>query len=529
MGSAQSTAKTFWLAAKALHDLNNQLKALLKRASSPPGFPVKNPTKSYWTQDPPYPELTNIRMELPSNRADIVIIGSGVTAAAVASSVLQESDRGGERPRVVVLEARNICSGATGRNGGHIKSSPHELFATLKKKHGPKRAAALTRFQLAHVKVLTELCQEMGWAVAECREVQTVDLYLTDEDRESAFKKVKDLEKWVPEVGIKVWDAYGAQKVFDVNEYVKGAISYTAGALWPYRFVSCVWKDLLTRYKYFLYLQTNTTVLSVQATKNSEYAYEVTMTDYTIQCNHVVHATNAFATEFVPGLRGKMTGALATMSAQRPGRGFPSRTGKRSWSVVYGQAFDYITQRPSDKGIPGDLMVGGGFSRSEGEGANMIGVWDDGRMDALPVAHISGIFPTIFDPSWGDEAEGGRTKQTWSGVIAVTGDLLPFVGRLKSNLTGRKVDLRRNMATRRKDATKPGEWIAAGYCGDGMVWAWLSGTALGIMIAGTSKVDALRRPGRPGGQLASWFPSELEPSARRVKNAGLENLADRFF
>ncbi|KAI1078504.1 FAD dependent oxidoreductase-domain-containing protein [Whalleya microplaca] len=526
MGAVQSTFKTLWLAIKVLLAANKDIQAILQRASQPPGLPVPNPTKSYWLADPPFPELVDKQSPTLPPDADIVIIGSGITGAAVARTVLQERERKGVKSsgKVVVLEARSLCSGATGRNGGHIKSSPHELFARLRGTLGAARAAALTRFQLAHVGVLTKLCAAEGWDVAECREVETVDFYLDEADREKAFKEVRELAEYVPELEIQMWDAGGAQKKFEVNQYIKGAISYTAGALWPFRFVSSVWKDLFAKYEKSLCLETGTAVQSIVTTKQQGRAYEVVTSRGTIKCDYVVHATNSFATQFVPGLRGKMTGFLAHMSAQRPGKQFPDLDGSRSWSVIYGSAFDYVTQRPTVNGRPGDIMLGGGFSRSRNDGLSSIGIWDDSKMDALPIAHISGIFPTIFEPHWGNEAEGGRTKQTWSGIVAATGDLLPFVGRLDPELTGR------SPGTRRKDSedVHPGEWISAGYCGDGMVWAWLSGTALGLMLTGSDQEQTLKVPGRPGGRLEDWFPHELTPTLQRVKRASLESLADLF-
>jgi len=142
MGTVLSVVNTVGLAIKALLSMNNDLQDLLKRANSLPGLPVPNPTKSYWLQDPPHPELVDKQSEQFPTTADVVIIGSGITGAAVARSLLHESSRkvssslkdGNLRlgsqglPRVVVLEARSLCSGATGRNGGHIKVSPHELF-----------------------------------------------------------------------------------------------------------------------------------------------------------------------------------------------------------------------------------------------------------------------------------------------------------------------------------------------------------------------------------------------------------------
>jgi hypothetical protein len=245
MGAVQSMVNTIWLAIKALIAMNGELQPILKRANSPPGLPVGNPTKSYWLNDPPHPELVDRQSLLLPTEADVVIIGSGITGAAVARSLLYESARkskdykSGDKdkpstspyspndkvasqdlPRVVVLEARSLSSGATGRNGGHIKSSPHELFSFMRRqKMSEERAAALVRFQLAHLGVLTDLCQTEGWDVAECRDVETVDLYLTDEDREAAFKEVRNVQKWVPELDIKMWDTEEAQKVCFILQF----------------------------------------------------------------------------------------------------------------------------------------------------------------------------------------------------------------------------------------------------------------------------------------------------------------------
>lgn len=209
------------------------------------------------------------------------------------------------------------------------------------------------------------------------------------------------------------------------------------------------------------------------------------------------------------------------MSAQRPGQQFPDYNGSRSWSVVYGRAYDYVTQRPTVGGVPGDLMLGGGFDRGRDQGMDVIGRWDDSSeaFDALTINHITNIFPTVFSPRWGHDQEDGRIKRVWTGIVCLTGDFLPFVGRLDPKLTQRQLE-----DGRPNEGNTGGEWIAAGYCGDGMVWAWLSGTALGTMIMGSDKDELPEIPGRPGGRVEDWFPKELSPTLERVKNADLSNL-----
>ena len=83
-----------------------------KRASIPPGLPRDHPTTSYW-QDPP-DEIADLRTtpELPS-QADIVIVGSGVSGATTAYNLLSADPN----LKIVLLEARQAASGASGRNG----------------------------------------------------------------------------------------------------------------------------------------------------------------------------------------------------------------------------------------------------------------------------------------------------------------------------------------------------------------------------------------------------------------------------
>jgi glycine/D-amino acid oxidase-like deaminating enzyme len=316
-----------------------------------------------------------------------------------------------------------------------------------------------------------------------------------------------------------------------VNHFVTGAITYTAGALWPYRFVTSVWNDLLSKFGENLALETGTPVTDIVPSKEEQFAYQVVTSRGNILTNHIVHATNAFAGQFIPGLRDKMTSVLAHMSAQRPGQQFPDYNGTRSWSVVYDKGYDYVTQRPSVNGSPGDVMLGGGLTFGKGQGMDSVGRWDDSlkSMDPLVVSHISSIFPTVFQPQWGKDHEEGRIKQVWTGMVAMSGDFLPFVGRLHPSLTQRSPEQgprRAPEGTPRKGGeVHPGEWLSAGYNGDGMVWAWLSATALGSMIMGSEKDKVPESPGRPGGRVVDWFPVELQPTLQRVKRV---DLTDAF-
>jgi hypothetical protein len=83
-----------------------------ERARIPVSLPRPNPTTSYWQESPD--EIANLQSAkaLPKY-ADYVIIGSGISGAAIAYNLLEKKPNSS----VLMLEARQACSGATGRNG----------------------------------------------------------------------------------------------------------------------------------------------------------------------------------------------------------------------------------------------------------------------------------------------------------------------------------------------------------------------------------------------------------------------------
>jgi len=87
------------------------------------GFPHPKPSLSFWLQGTRNNPLIGHRTTeaIPTN-ADVVVIGAGMSGAATAYHLFEGHDPArGDLPKVVVLEAREACYGATGRNGGHCK------------------------------------------------------------------------------------------------------------------------------------------------------------------------------------------------------------------------------------------------------------------------------------------------------------------------------------------------------------------------------------------------------------------------
>jgi hypothetical protein len=102
--------------------LSKIYQTLYKRLSLSPGIPSPNPSEPYWAFPPAAIQKQGAGkdVELPQY-ADVVIIGSGITGTSFAREFLDlvnsKGKEGGSESdlKVVMLEARDACSGATAR------------------------------------------------------------------------------------------------------------------------------------------------------------------------------------------------------------------------------------------------------------------------------------------------------------------------------------------------------------------------------------------------------------------------------
>jgi hypothetical protein len=223
MGAITSSLREAYFSLHALaseiSESNSDFNAVLARISSSPGLPVPNATEPFWLEDPPFPELVDVQSpEGLCTRAHVVVIGSGITGASVARTILREGERLGAGVRVVMLEARGVCSGATGRNGGNAKVSSWEVVRALKLKGiTGERARKIMDFQRRHIGLLLGLCKAEGIEAAELREVETVDLFVDGEGWKEAKGCVEELgmEKGMEDVNweLRVWEGAEAREV----------------------------------------------------------------------------------------------------------------------------------------------------------------------------------------------------------------------------------------------------------------------------------------------------------------------------
>lgn len=110
MGSIWSKVRVLRIAVKEVLAISASYERVQKRILEDPGLPVPNPTNSFWHDVPSH--LASHKLDKLPHYVDVVVIGSGITGASVARTLVRN---GGVDLRVLMLEARQTCSGATGR------------------------------------------------------------------------------------------------------------------------------------------------------------------------------------------------------------------------------------------------------------------------------------------------------------------------------------------------------------------------------------------------------------------------------
>jgi len=114
---------------------------------------------SYWLEDPVEP----LPRPAWGGRADVIIIGGGVTGCSCALTLAEAG------VRVRLHEARELASGASGRNGGFALRGGAMGYDVAREQLGPSAAAGLWRLTERYVDRLAELAGDAFRRVGSLR------------------------------------------------------------------------------------------------------------------------------------------------------------------------------------------------------------------------------------------------------------------------------------------------------------------------------------------------------------------------
>jgi glycine/D-amino acid oxidase-like deaminating enzyme len=330
----------------------------MTRTEIPVGLPRQNPTKSYW-QTPPLPIADHRTTPILPSRTEYAIIGSGITGTAIAYKLLQEEPNAS----IIILEARQASSGATGRNGGHCRAGRYLDFKNYLEAFGKEDALKLELLEEDNVANVGKLIKELDIA-CDLRDVETLDVFTDPVKWEAALEALaarKEVLKGNVETSLltkhRVWSAKETREELLIPEGV-GAISFPAYALSPYKFVCALLEICI---KKGLNLQTNTPVVEVSQhrTRDTKKEWIVHTQRGNIKASKVILATNAYTAALYPPAAEFIIPTRAQVAAIRPGSNIANNPAlKRTMILESPISGEYMQSRAEGFSGAGDIIIG---------------------------------------------------------------------------------------------------------------------------------------------------------------------------
>jgi sarcosine oxidase, subunit beta len=357
---------------------------------------------------------------------DVIVVGGGVTGTSIAWRLAQAGHR------VLLLERRGICAGASGRNAGNTGAGSRMHRAS-------RSVRALYAITTANYRLLKTLSDELDKDF-ELTLSGSMDVITTPEQMAHARETVVTKHDGGSET--ELLDREAARSIMpSLSPRILGA-TYTRdrGHLWPFALVTGV-ADASARAGAEIHIGARVQRLA----RSGDRITGVVVDGETIHAADVVLATNAWTPQLLPELaNGALVPARGQILVTQP---LPPLL-----TCTFGTNFDKEYGRQT----PGGQIVCGGYRRldvNEGLGTYREEV-------TLPVLAgiarcLSDLFPVLRGKA--------RVVRAWSGIMGFTADGLPLIGRYEP---------------------APGLTIAAGFNGGGFSWGAIVGKIIASLLSG---------------------------------------------
>ncbi|KAH8162170.1 hypothetical protein CIB48_g6066 [Xylaria polymorpha] len=457
-------------------------------------LPCPNSTPSYWHSNPSEKLLGHRTTEDLPPTTDIVVIGSGITGTFASRELVA----GGRS--VVMIEAREACWGATGRNGGHCQ--PGVWY------NAPEAA----RFELATFKAIAKLVEEHD-IPCDWRVIGGVHSIYSNDILNMARKQLELLQQHadLKDKATLILDK-GELAARNVPEAIAAVYQPNAAKCWPYKLVAWLLERLLTDYDAAAFnLQTKTPVEQIQKHGSS---WIVHTKRGQIIARDVLLASNAYTSYLLPKLAGLIIPVRAQVCALKPPKGATPLPHSHVW--IEGGDYQYLIERgPEDSQVQNGqmppstdrLLIFGGQKNVVPDGEQGISRDDVVNPIISRALHRALNHAIKLIPGDIPDAEVLAAAYEWTGIMGYSRDGNPWVGRVPSTL----------LDATGSESGADGLWISAGYTGHGMPVAPGCAVAVAQMMLGEK--GGLELP-------KTWVASNER--VERARNAKLPEVGEEM-
>ncbi len=372
--------------------------------------------------------------------AEVAIVGAGITGVALALWLA----RAGLRP--VVLEAREVAAGASGRNGGFLLGGTSEVYAKARERYGRERARRIWAYSAGNNAQAVELAGELRERGIETGFARNGSLRIA--------LSAAELDEIRRSVALLAEDGWRAELLdrTDLPERLRGTYlgaSYHPldAEIHPARFVRGI-AALAVEAGATFYDHSPVTAIAEDTS-----GVQVITPEGSVAAATLVLATNALL-----GESGALLGADWLSRAISPTRGqmlitAPVADLGLSCPCYADEGYQYWRQLPD-----GRLAVGGWRNHAI---ASEYGL--DETLNETIQPHLERFVRETLNLS---EA---RIERRWAGAMAFSADGLPLVGKLPGH-----------------DSI----YLAGGYTGHGNAYAISAARVLTALIQGEAHPDA---------------------------------------
>lgn len=413
-----------------------------------------------------------------------------------------------------MLEAREACWGATGRNGGHCQPFLY----------GANEDVA--RFELETYGYLADLVAAEG-VKCDWRPVNGVHAMLSQDVFDAAAKAIPALRRKIPDFADKIavvsprglvdgpgegeggeWaQGLTLERLRLDRPGVAGAIVQKhAASMWPYKLVCHVLEKLLAEHGPESFnLQTNTPVTGLARDAARPGRWIVATQRGRVSAGKVLLATNGYTSRLLPAFSDLIVPVRGQIGALLP----PEPRVALDYSYVFfGQVEgedgqdttrdEYLVQRPLPRG---ELILGGGRHLAKGMA---VGEWRDDTVEPRVAKWLrTELEPVLSLDRKEDKApeEGLEASMEWTGIMAYSRDQAPWIGAVPESLGGGE-----------------GLYVASGFTGHGMPRCALAGRGIARIMLGDKK----------GHGLPKTFVVDEDRAAKARENWGRVGTVDEM-
>lgn len=428
-------------------------------------LPVENPTPSFWHEN--LHELHDARStpDLPP-ASDVVIIGAGYAGIATAYHLKKGECR--NSLSVTLLEARGICSGATGRNGGHLRPDMYGHIPKYIARAGLKAGLEIAEFEVAHLEAIKKLIEKEN-IDCDFTLTRTVDVWIN----KTAAVKAREVYDFMSSRNLAYMDDVFFSRSEDAENIsgIKGAqacATYTAGTLSPYKLILRL-AEILVEEK-LLNIQTNTPVTSVSP--DPKGGFIITTPRGTTHAKKVVYANNAHIAGLLPEYRNAIVPCKGICSHIT----VPADTRAPHLTNSYIIREDDSTLAYLTPKIDGSIVVGGASSKFKPFPEEWYNNVDDSTLIEPGKDHFDTYMQRFFH---GWENTGAKVDKIWSGVMGYSFDSNPHIGVLPKKEKPKSKKWWWPWGATEKDE----QFVLAGFNGHGMPVIWLAAKGVAEMVS----------------------------------------------